>query len=87
MVFKIAHFVELNRSYQPAKFHWLRLSGSNFTRAGEKHLPPAPLTRSQKPGPYKVKPVAIMIVAKSKILDHFGSVDSIVELNPAWAEN
>ena len=33
LVFKIAHFVELNRRHQPAKFHWLRLSGSNFTRA------------------------------------------------------
>ena len=30
LVFKIAYFVELDRSYQPAKFHWPRLSGSNL---------------------------------------------------------
>ena len=40
MVFKIAHFVELNRSYQPAKFHWPNLSGSNFTRGGGKSKSP-----------------------------------------------
>ena len=27
LAFKIAHFIELNRGYQPAKFHWPRLSG------------------------------------------------------------
>ena len=50
LVSKIAHFVEISESYQPAKFHWPRLSGSNFMRAGGKHLPPPPsrLTRSQK---------------------------------------
>ena len=32
-------FVELSRSYQPAKFHLCRLSGSNFMRAGGKHPP------------------------------------------------
>ena len=36
LVLKIVRFVELNRSYQPAKFHWPRLSGSNFSRAGGK---------------------------------------------------
>ena len=40
MVFKFAYFVELNKSYQLAKFHWPRLSGSNFTRAGGKHPSP-----------------------------------------------
>ena len=34
LVFNIVHFVEYNTSYQPTKFHWLRLSGSNFTRGG-----------------------------------------------------
>ena len=49
LVFKIAHFVEINRSYQPANLHWPRLTGSNFTRGGGKHLPPPPrLKRSQK---------------------------------------
>ena len=38
LIFKIAHFIERNRSYQPARFHWPMFSGSNFTR----------LTRSQK---------------------------------------
>ena len=37
LVFKIAHFVELNRNYHPVKFQWPRLSGSNFTKAGGKH--------------------------------------------------
>ena len=37
MDLKIENFVELNKKYQPAKFHWPRLSGSNFTRAGGKH--------------------------------------------------
>ena len=41
MAFKIAHFVERNRSYQSAKFHWLRISGSNFMRKGVgKRSPP-----------------------------------------------
>ena len=52
--FKIAHFVELNRSYQPAKFHWPRLFGSNFTRAGGKH-PSPDLHALKKPSPYRVK--------------------------------
>ena len=39
LVFKILHFVELNRSYQPGEFHWPRLPGSNFTRFGGKHPP------------------------------------------------
>ena len=32
LVFNIAHFVEISRSYQPAKCHWPGLSGSNFLR-------------------------------------------------------
>ena len=43
LAFKIAHFVELNRKYQPAK-----LSGSTFTRAGGKHPPPT-YTLSKSP--------------------------------------
>ena len=55
LVFKIAHFVELNRSYQLAKFHWPRLCRSNFTRAGGKHSPPPPdLHALKKPSPYRV---------------------------------
>ena len=46
LVFKIAKFVELDRRYQLVKFHWPRLSGSNFTRACRKH--PQDITRSQK---------------------------------------
>ena len=46
--FNIIYFVELNRRYQPAKFHWPRLSGSNFMRAGGTPPPPPRLTRSQK---------------------------------------
>ena len=42
LVFKIAHFVELNGSYQPAKLHWPRLSGSHFTRGGGTPPPPPP---------------------------------------------
>ena len=62
LVFKIAHFVEINRRYQPAKFHWPRLSGSKFTRAGRKHPPPPPTgqiyTLSKRPlNPYRVKAV------------------------------
>ena len=37
LAFKIAHFVELDRGYHPVKFHWPRMPGSNFTRAGGKH--------------------------------------------------
>ena len=48
LVFKIAHFVELSRSYQPAKFHLPRLSVSNFMRAGGKH-PPQTYTLSKSP--------------------------------------
>ena len=50
LVFKIAHFVEHNRSYQPANFHWPSFSGSNSMRGGGKHFPPPPprFTRSQK---------------------------------------
>ena len=56
LVFKIVHFVELNRRYQPAKFDWPRLSESNFTRVGGTHLPPPPnLHDLKKPGPYRVK--------------------------------
>ena len=51
-VFKIAHFVELKRGYQPAKFHRPRLSGSNFTRAGG--TPPPDLHALKMPSPYKV---------------------------------
>ena len=39
LVLKIAHFIELNGSYQPAKVRWPELSGSNFTRGGGKHPP------------------------------------------------
>ena len=49
LAFKIAHFVKLNRRYQPAKFHWPRLSGSNFTRAGGKHPCPPNYTLSKRP--------------------------------------
>ena len=52
LVFKITHFVELNNRYQPAKFYWLRLSGSNFKRAGGNSPPPPPpqtYTLSQAP--------------------------------------
>ena len=40
--FKITHLVELNKMYQPAKFHWSRLSGSNFMRAVVENTPPPP---------------------------------------------
>ena len=53
----MAHFVELNRSYYPAKFHWHRLSGSNFTGGGGgggQHLP-SDLHPLKKPSPYRVK--------------------------------
>ena len=46
LVFKIAHFVEINGYYKPAKFHSPGLSGSNFKRSGGKH--PPRLTCSQK---------------------------------------
>ena len=49
---KFAHFVNLNRRYRPAKFHWHRLSGSNFTRAGGKH--PSDLHALKMPCPYRV---------------------------------
>ena len=40
LVFKIAHFVELNRSYQPAKFQWPRLSElSEILRGGRGNFP------------------------------------------------
>ena len=45
----MAHFVELNRKYQPAKFHCPRFSGSNFTRAGGKHPSPRLNTLSKCP--------------------------------------
>ena len=50
--FKIAHFGELKRSYEPAKFHWPRLLGSNFTRAGGN--PPPNVQALKKPSPYRV---------------------------------
>ena len=46
---------DLNRSYQPARFHWPRLSGSNFTRAGGNHSPFPDLHTLKKPSPYRVK--------------------------------
>ena len=51
--------MELNRSYQPAKFHWPRFSGSNFTRCGGKHPPPLPpdLNALKKPSHYRVNPI------------------------------
>ena len=55
MAFKIAHFVELNGNYYPAKFHWPSLSGSNFTR-GMENTPPD-LHALKKPSPYRVKQV------------------------------
>ena len=48
LAFKIVHFVELNKRYQPARFHWSGWSGSNFTRAGGKH-PPRLNTLSKSP--------------------------------------
>ena len=45
--FSKLHKVEINRRYQPAKFHWPRLSGSNFMRAGGKHS--QAYTLSKKP--------------------------------------
>ena len=42
-VFEIAHSVEHNTSYQPAKVHWPRLAGSNFTGT---EAPPLRLTCS-----------------------------------------
>ena len=53
LVFKIRHFVELDRSYQLAKFHRPRLSGSSFMRAGGKH-PPSDLHALKKSSPYRV---------------------------------
>ena len=62
LAFKIPHYVEFNRKYQPGKFHWPSLSGSNFMSAGEKHPPPPPppppppdLQALKKPSPYRVK--------------------------------
>ena len=48
LAFKVAHFVELNRGYHPAKFHWPKLSGSDFTRDGGEH-PPQTYTLSKSP--------------------------------------
>ena len=56
LLFKIAHFVERNRSCQPAKFHWPRLSGSNFMRAGGKH-PHSYLHALKTSSPYRVKEI------------------------------
>ena len=51
--FSKLHKVEINRRYQPAKFHWPRLSGSNFMRAGGKH--PPGLHALKKTSPYRVE--------------------------------
>ena len=47
-VSKLAYFLENNTSYQPSKFQCSRLSGSNFTEEGWKHLSPV-LQRDKKP--------------------------------------
>ena len=56
LAFKIAHFVELNKRYQPAEFYWPRLSGSNFMRAGGKHPLPQTYTLSKSPVLIGLKP-------------------------------
>ena len=37
MVFKFAYVVEFTKGYQPAKFQFCSLSGSNFTEGSQKH--------------------------------------------------
>ena len=62
LVFNIAHFVEVNRSYHLAKFHWLRLSGSDFTRAGGKHSSPDLHALKKPSSPYRVKNVIMSVI-------------------------
>ena len=50
----MAHFVELNTSYQPAKFHWPRLSGSILREVVE-NKPPPDLHSLKRPSPYRVQ--------------------------------
>ena len=57
--FQNCTFVEHSRSYQPAKFHWPRMSGSNFMRAGGK-CPPQTYMLSKKPGPCRVKTMELL---------------------------
>ena len=61
LVFKIAHFVELNKSCLVAKVHWPSFSGSNFMRAGGKHFS-SDLHALKKPSPYWVKLIVILLV-------------------------
>ena len=48
------HIVEFNESYYSAKFHWLRLSGSNFTGGGVENTP-SDLHALKNPSLYRVK--------------------------------
>ena len=51
LVCNIAHFVEISRSYQPAKCYWPELSGSNFMTSDLHDL--------KKHSPYGVKKTEI----------------------------
>ena len=37
IVFKFAYLLELTKGYQPAKFQYCKLSGSNFAEGLQKH--------------------------------------------------
>ena len=63
-----SNVTELNRRYQSAKFHWPRLPGSNFMRAGGKHL--LDLHAPKKPSPYRDK-VPVEAINKSYFLKDF----------------
>ena len=80
---KIAYFVELNISYQPAKFHWPRLSESNFTKGGWGH--PFRLTRSKKPSPctinahqYNVCSVHRGMFSASEVVQYIGRMPEYI---------
>ena len=64
--------------YQPAKFHWPRLSGSNFRRAGGKH--PPDLHALKKPSPYRVKGCFIQYKRNSE--NSMKDFSSIVDQSP-----
>ena len=59
LAFKIPHFVELNKSYYPAEFHWPKLSGSNSTRGWK--TPHSDLHAFKKPSPYRAS-IAVMVI-------------------------
>ena len=59
-IFKCTMLKTLNSGYQPAKFHWPGLSGSNFTRACGKHPPP--------PQTYMLSKSPVLIGLRNRII-------------------